>query len=285
MTPDQYCREQFAQAGSTVHYSLLFLPPPRRRATTALFALCRLLDDAVERSTDPSVAHSRLAWWMQEIERLFAGTPQHPVARALAPHVRTYDLSLERFSPPLQARHLRLASVRFDDFEAMKRHCYAEWGVFGEMAAQMAGSSQAAARAFGGQLAVAARIIRLMRDAGPHVRAGRSVFAENDLAGFGLNADDLARPENATGFESLMALQARRVRQILASAVAPVAPADRPARQAAVIMGALYEALLDELERSRFQVMHQRIALTPLRKLLIACRIRAIGPSRGSALT
>jgi phytoene synthase len=37
-------------------------------------------------------------------------------------------------------------------------------------------------------------------------------------------------------------------------------------------MGAIYVALLDELARERFQVLHQRIALTPLRKLYIAWR-------------
>jgi len=285
MTPDQYCRDQLAQAGSSIHYSLLFLPAPRRRAVTALFALCRELDNAVERSSDPGVAHARLAWWMQELERLFAGSPQHPVTRALAAHVAPYDLSLERFAPALQARHLRLASVRFDDFDALQRHFYAEWGVFGEIASQMAGSNQAAALSFGGQLALAARMIRLMRDAGRHLRAGRSVFAERDLAGFGINAGDLTGAVHGAGFEALMAQQARRIRRMLATAAAPSTMAERPARQTAVVLGALYETLLDELERSRFQVLHHRIALTPLRKLLIACRIRAVGPSRSSALT
>ncbi len=35
-------------------------------------------------------------------------------------------------------------------------------------------------------------------------------------------------------------------------------------------MGAIYHALLDEIERSDYQVLNQRIALTPLRKLWIA---------------
>jgi phytoene synthase len=38
-------------------------------------------------------------------------------------------------------------------------------------------------------------------------------------------------------------------------------------------MGAIYSTLLDEIEASEFQVLHQRIALTPLRKLWLAWRI------------
>jgi phytoene synthase len=43
-------------------------------------------------------------------------------------------------------------------------------------------------------------------------------------------------------------------------------------------MGAIYLTLLDEIERERFRVLHQRIALTPLRKLAIASRTWLWGP-------
>ncbi|MNT78478.1 hypothetical protein D3C72_2177190 [compost metagenome] len=45
---------------------------------------------------------------------------------------------------------------------------------------------------------------------------------------------------------------------------------DRRAQRAGLLMGAIYHALLDELEASQFQVLSQRIGLTPLRKLWIA---------------
>ena len=38
------------------------------------------------------------------------------------------------------------------------------------------------------------------------------------------------------------------------------------------MMGAIYSTLLAEIERENFQVLHQRIALTPLRKLWLAWR-------------
>ena len=163
MTPDQYCQHLLARHGSSTHYSLLFLAPEQRRAATALFALSRELDDAVEGSADPGVAHARLAWWMQELVNLFDGTPQHPITRALAPFVATYDLALDRFVPALQARHRLLEMPRFADFEALRQHCYSLSGVFGEMAARMSGSRQATTWARGGQLALGVRMIRLMR--------------------------------------------------------------------------------------------------------------------------
>jgi phytoene synthase len=48
-------------------------------------------------------------------------------------------------------------------------------------------------------------------------------------------------------------------------------------------MGAIYATLLDEIEREGFRVLHQRIALTPLRKLWIAWRTWVFGPAFGRA--
>ncbi len=79
MTPDQYCQEKAAKSGSSFYYSFLFLPPERRRAITALYAFCREVDDAVDEPSDAAIARARLAWWRDEVARLFRGTPQHPV--------------------------------------------------------------------------------------------------------------------------------------------------------------------------------------------------------------
>ena len=87
MSPDAYCQQKAAASGSSFYYSFMFLPPPRRRAITALYAFCREVDDVVDEASDPQLAATKLAWWRTEVGRLFEGTPQHPVTRALAPAV------------------------------------------------------------------------------------------------------------------------------------------------------------------------------------------------------
>ena len=48
MTPDEYCQQKAAASGSSFYYSFRFLPPPRRRGITALYAFCREVDDVVD---------------------------------------------------------------------------------------------------------------------------------------------------------------------------------------------------------------------------------------------
>lgn len=70
MTPDEYCQDKAAKSGSSFYYSFLFLPPPRRRAITALYAFCREVDDVVDETHDVSIARAQLRLVAQPGERL-----------------------------------------------------------------------------------------------------------------------------------------------------------------------------------------------------------------------
>ena len=95
MTPQQYVQDKAAGSGSSFYYAFLFLPPPRRAAITAFYAFCREVDDVVDELRDPSVAASKLAWWRQEVDRAFAGTPSHPVLQALVPAAAGYGITAD----------------------------------------------------------------------------------------------------------------------------------------------------------------------------------------------
>ncbi len=284
MSPDQYCREKLASSASSVHYSLLFSPIERRRVATALYALRRELDQAVEQASDPTVARAGLAWWAQEIPRLFEGVPQHPVTRALAPHVPIYGLSPDPFMRSLQARLRLLEPDPFDDFDALAQYCYLAAAPFDQAAAAVFGAAGPPTQIYARELALAVQMIRMVRDAGRHARRGRIVFPMQDLRDFNVKPEDLTSARYVKGFEPLASRQADRARAVLRTAAAQLPPTQRRAQAPGVILGTLYETLLDELQRSEFRVLHQRIALTPVRKLLIAWRTWALGPPRGGSM-
>jgi phytoene synthase len=53
-----------------------------------------------------------------------------------------------------------------------------------------------------------------------------------------------------------------------------VPAAERRAQRTLLALAALALALLEEIERDGYHVLHQRIALTPIRKLWIAWRAK-----------
>jgi phytoene synthase len=278
MTPDQYCQDRASASGSSFYYSFLFLPPPRRRAITALYAYCREVDDAVDETSDSAVAGAKLDWWQAEIERLFAGTPQHPVTRALAPHLDAYGITRERLLQVLEGMRMDLVQNRFLDFPALARYCHLVAGVVGEMAAGIFGLTDERTYAYARKLGLALQMVNIIRDVGEDARRGRIYLPVDDMQRHGVKAADILACRYTEGFAPLMQRQADRARAAFAQALAELPAADLRAQRTGLIMGAIYASLLDELARDGFQVLHQHVSLTPLRKLGIAWRTWVFGP-------
>src|SRR5436190_8194650 len=118
--PHEYCQQKAIASGSSFYYSFLFLPPERRRAITALYAFCREVDDVVDECTDAGVAATKLAWWRQEVAKIYHGRPQHPVARALAEVVQPYGLEESQLQEIIEGMAMDLQYNAYPDFDALK---------------------------------------------------------------------------------------------------------------------------------------------------------------------
>ena len=66
--------------------------------------------------------------------------------------------------------------------------------------------------------------------------------------------------------------QAERAQGYYTSALDTLPAADRSAQRPGLIMAAVYRTLLDEITKDGFQVLKQKTALPPLRKLWIALK-------------
>ena len=137
------------------------------------------------------------------------------------------------------------------------------------------------------QLGLALQMVNIIRDVGEDARRGRVYLPLDDLQAAGVKVSDVVAGHYSDGFVSVMRVQAARARSAYRAALAALPAAEQPAQRPGLIMGAIYLTLLDEIERENFRVLHQRIALTPLRKFAIASRTWLWGPparlARGDA--
>ncbi len=270
MTPDEYCQQKAAASGSSFYYSFLFLPAERRRAITALYAFCREVDDVVDDGTDPQVAATKLAWWRAEVGNLFAGTPQHPVTRALLRFVEEYSLSQERLLEIIDGMEMDLRQSRYLDWPALETYCYRVAGVVGLLAAGIFGYHDERTLEYARKLGIAFQLTNIIRDVGEDARKNRIYLPMEDLRRFGVPAADILQAKPTRAFPELMRFEAERARRYYAEAMGALPTADRRAQRPGLVMAAIYRTLLDEIERDGFRVLSQRTSLTPLRKFWIA---------------
>jgi len=166
MTPQQYVQQKAAASGSSFYYAFLFLPPERRAAITAFYAFCREVDDVVDEVSDAGVAASKLAWWRQEVQRAFAGAPQHPVMQALMPLAANYSIRSEHLQSVIDGCEMDLNQTRYLDAPALQRYCHLVAGVVGEVAAHIFGQTDNATTAYAHKLGQAFQWTNILRDVG-----------------------------------------------------------------------------------------------------------------------
>jgi 15-cis-phytoene synthase len=276
MTPDQYAQQKAAASGSSFYYAFQFLPPPKRAAITAFYAFCREVDDVVDEVQDPGVAATKLAWWRQEVGAAFGGKASHPALQALMPHAAAYGIKAEHLLAVIEGCDMDLRQTRYLDYPGLQRYCHLVAGVVGEVASGIFGRTQAGTVAYAHQLGLALQLTNILRDVGDDARRGRIYLPVNELQQFGVTAAEILKREPPFGyserFTALMQFQAQRAQAAYDNALALLPQADQKAQKPGLMMANIYRALLGELEREKFQVLHQRIALTPIRKLWIAMK-------------
>jgi 15-cis-phytoene synthase len=272
MTPQQYVQDKAAASGSSFYYAFLFLPPPRRAAITAFYAFCREVDDVVDEVTDPSVAQAKLAWWRKEVAAAFAGQPSHPALQALMPHVEAFDIRAEHLHAVIDGCQMDLDQTRYLDYAGLQRYCHLVAGVVGEVASGIFGRTDPATIGYAHQLGLAMQLTNIIRDVGDDARRGRIYLPVDELQQFDVKAHEILNRVYSERFTALMRFQAERAHRCYDEALARLPEADRLAQKPGLMMANIYRTLLREVESTGFQVLHQRISLTPLRKLWIAWR-------------
>jgi 15-cis-phytoene synthase len=272
VTPDEYCQQKAAASGSSFYYSFLFLPLERRRAITALYAYCREVDDVVDEGLDPQVAATKLMWWRVEVDKLFAGDPQHPVTRALQPFLWKFEISKDHLVEIIDGMEMDLRQSRYLDWAGLERYCYLVAGVVGLLASRIFGYSNARTQDYARQLGLAFQLTNIIRDVGEDARKNRIYLPMSELKAFGVPAADILQARESDAFTSLMRFQAARAREHYDAAFRALPDEDRKPQRAGLIMAAIYRTLLDEIEADGFHVLTRRTSLTPLRKFWIAWR-------------
>jgi phytoene synthase len=98
----------------------------------------------------------------------------------------------------------------------------------------------------------------------------------DELKQFNVPAADILNARYSDDFTALMKFQTERAEKYYAQAIAQLPAVDRRSQRPGLIMAAIYRTLLDEIRCENFQVLHQRIVLTPVRKLWIAWKTWAL---------
>jgi phytoene synthase len=252
---------------TSFYYSFLVLPSAERRAITAVFDVCRAIDDAVDLETDPSRAAAALESWRAEVGRVFdGGSPQTPQGRALQPFVKPFHLPRDQFNALIDGVAMDAAPLRFQTFAELEPYCHRVASSVGLMCAEIFQYKDAAVLTYARDLGVALQLTNILRDVAVDYRRNRMYLPIEDLAAAGCSERDIRLEVERSGtgprsnnVREALVRQARRAREYFARAVAVLPREDASRFVAAEIMHGIYFELLKRIEAADYDVFSQLV--------------------------
>jgi len=238
---------------------------------------CRAVDDAVDEAGGERV-EEEVALWRREVAACFGeGRPSTPQGRALAPLVQRFNLPRSAFEALVDGVEMDVGSRRYETFDELYEYCIRVASAVGLMCVEIFGYRDPRARQYAIELGVALQLTNILRDVPGDFARGRVYIPQEDLQRFGCTEQDLADEVRHAGagvrspaVKALLRHQAQRAREYYARAAAALPRGDARRLVAAEIMGRIYFAILEKIERADYDVFSRVIRVPRPRRALIA---------------
>ena len=272
MTPEEYCRNKAAPAGSNLYYSTLYHDAQTRRILHALFAFHHELNEVVCESSDPGAARVTLYWWFEEIGRLFSGEARHPVTRELSLLDNADYLSRQELLAGIAATAQFLDTPESGTYQAWLARHDAASGYIWKAAGQACGCSDPDILAVLASAGSCHGAFELLHHVRHFAGLGLNVLPSELLANHNLDLETVIRPDAGVTTSSFFTDLFDRLHGDMQTSLTALQEKHAGAPLFSITLLKILDALCREYRTARQPITHSRISLTPIRKLWIAWR-------------
>jgi 15-cis-phytoene synthase len=272
------CRLLLRNGSKSFFAASLLLPRPVREPATALYAFCRVADDAVDLTDDPASAITGLN---QRLDAIYAGSPaDDPVDRSLAAVVSGFALPRAHLDALIDGFVWDSEGRRYQTIADVRAYAARVAGTVGVMMTLLMGERAPATLARACDLGVAMQLTNIARDVGEDARNGRLYLPEDWMREAGLDPSEwLVKPhfndKLATVIQRLLA-EATTLYERSKDGIALLPSDCRPAIHAARLV---YSDIGAEVARNAYDSISQRAYVTGRRKLWLLSEALVSGAS------
>lgn len=260
------CRELLRHGSHSFFAASLLLPSEYCRPITALYAFCRIADDAIDQADDPQAGLEGL---QRRLDRIYANNPgDDPVDRAFANVVHRHGVPYALPAALLEGFHWDVTGRRYDTLSGTYAYSTRVAGTVGAMMAILMGARDPEVLSRACDLGVAMQLTNISRDVGEDARAGRIYLPLEMLAANGVDVDEwLADPVCNDGIRRTVQELLQLADELYARSAWGISQLPMRARPAMFAARSIYAEIGREVERNGCDSINQRAVVPLSRKL------------------
>lgn len=259
-------------------YGIRLLPPPKRAALSAVYALARRIDDIGDGDLPAEDKRRQLADVRTAVKNLDTATD--PVLVAVRDAARRHPIPLAAFGELVDGVERDVDGGSFATFDELVDYCRCVAGSIGRLCLSIFGASDPiAGAAYADALGIALQQTNILRDIREDLMNGRVYLPQADLDRFGVVlriGPDGALVDDG-GLAALIRWSADRARQWYDDGLRLVPLLDRRSAACCAAMAGIYRRLLDRIAADPTLVYDRRLSLSAWQKSGVAVRALARG--------
>lgn len=263
------CTHIVRENARNFYYAFWLLSKERRRAIHAVYAFCRLCDDAADDPAPTEQRHEKLQAYRAQLD----GESTAPVFMALADARRRFGIPTQYFEELIDGVSQDLTVTRYPDFASLRRYCYLVASTVGLICIHIFGFDDEAAKERAIDLGLALQLTNILRDLREDAVRGRIYLPQDELNAHGVPEKSLQTGNVDDAFRSLMAYQIERARAYYRSGGRLMAHLPAHARACPTLLHDVYARILDHIEAADYDVFSRRHGPTRQEKLLMLGRV------------
>lgn len=254
-----------SQYSKSFYFASGLLPEEKRSAVRSLYAFCRTVDDIVDESSDGE-RDSQLDYWRIMVET--ASFADHDlIAAAWADTLTRYHIPRHYALQLIDGVARDLFQARYQTFEELATYCYGVASTVGLMSMYIVGFHSNEAVPYAIKLGVALQMTNILRDIGEDYHNGHLYLPREELAFYGIPEADIAAGRVTENWRQFMKFQIDRTRLLYEESWPGVKMLEREGQLAIGAASVFYQGILDEIEKSDYDVFRRHASLSALGKV------------------
>ena len=274
MSPEEYCRRKTLKSGTSFYYSFLFLDNDQKVAISALYSICRILDDIADNSKNIDISLAKLDWWKFEISQTFKFNASHPATKCLQNYIKTFNFNSEYFFHLIAGMEMDLQNFRYDSFEQLEDYCFKVAGTVGLLSSSIFRCEESIIKSYAIKLGLSLQLINILRDINEDLNLGRFYFPQDELKKFRLTESDFGKKlEKNESLESFLSFQIKRIEGIYKESQALLPKSCKENQISSIIMGKIYIKILKKIKKKPLNALLKKVHVSPLSKVLTSISV------------
>ncbi len=269
-----WCKAYTKERAKNFYYGFAILPEDKRNAIYAAYAFSGYVDDIADELEDRGEQERQLADARRRLHACIAGEREGPMFTALGWAFDEFGVPLEFFDEVVNGVEMDFTINRYATWVDLHQYCYRVASMVGLICTAVFGTRpHPRARQFAIDMGIGLQIVNIMRDVKEDAARGRVYFAADELAKFGLTADDILAGVNDKRFHGLMKLYGDRARRHFRSGRRLLPLLDLRSRMCVNVLQGLYFEILKRIEKRDYDVLSERVGLSTPEKLTTLARL------------